>query len=322
MDNTIIQQGTFESPGVPYIVELRSGIDWAELYNYDTIGTNPNPGVIQHAFWQSSMGIGTAVGTYNTDAALTLEYAAVANPLGFSVFDSSTLAPTAPIVITAGTNATRPVYDTGDTGTMITDARPVVRVTGSEHINLNGLDFTVDTVNANVDFRLANALATAPGVAATTGHWRMVAPGVAVYKMFYPSYRNIGNITQAAQAVVTTLVDHEYEIGDVVRFKVPPECAMLEINGLTGAVTAETDSTFTVNIDTTGFTPFVFPTAVPAVTGYTPAHVVPIGGDQTAAYELTGATENRGLIGLHFGQTIVGVAGNTIHWRAGRVFNI
>ena len=65
----------------------------------------------------------------------------------------------------------------------------------------------------------------------------------------------IRNITQASSAVVTTHQDHEFEDGDFVYFDLI-QSGMTEINEMEGTVTVLTDTTFSVNINTTSFTAY------------------------------------------------------------------
>jgi hypothetical protein len=79
-----------------------------------------------------------------------------------------------------------------------------------------------------------------------------------------------------------------------------------------------------LNIDSTSFTTFAFPTYL--YTPFTPAEVVPVG--DTAGGTLAGATLNQGYIGMLLGSlgavsgTPTGVANDTIYWVAGKSFNL
>lgn len=64
----------------------------------------------------------------------------------------------------------------------------------------------------------------------------------------------ISNITQAVNAVITTTAAYGLMNGDTVIFS--DVLGMTQINGLSGFVTVITPTTFSVNIDSTGFTPY------------------------------------------------------------------
>lgn len=326
-NNTIIQQGYFTSTGVDVYIPLRSDFDWVRTVNLTAIADNTQWDSIRH-FWQHHMANGDSVVDYYQTGGGTRTISVSTSVVGYNAavyrgiyrYDSSASMLGAPIAVTAGTNATRPVYSTGTTTDLATGT--IVRVWGGAHTNVNGLDFSIDTVVAATSFRLANTLATAPGVVNGAGFYRVVAPNAALYDMFYPSKRVIANITAAASAVVTTLVDHNYLVGQTVKLMVPATCGMTEINGLVGTITAVTASTFTVNINSTAFTAFNYP--LPAIVPFTPAEVIPYGDASIlGATTLTGATVNAYTMGLMLagGATCpAGANADVIKWIAGKSF--
>lgn len=102
--------------------------------------------------------------------------------------------------------------------------------------------------------------------------------------IYYPGYsqlqvqnnlitQTISSITQAYPAVVTTVNNHNYPAGVNVTFLIPNQFGMTQLNNLNVQVISVTDNTLTINIDTTGFTPFAYPSPLP--NAYTPPSVVP-----------------------------------------------
>ncbi|MEE8209014.1 MAG: hypothetical protein V3T88_08715 [Nitrosomonadaceae bacterium] len=327
--NTIIQQGEFTSDGADKIIALRSDVDWVEVHNLTTIAASTQWDAVKW-YWQREMDQDDSVLQFHATASqiLSMSTSAVgfngATYRGISLIDSSDRTPGAAVTVSAGTNATQPVYSTADTGTMI--AGSIVRIQNTAHDNIDGLDFTVDTVTADTSFRLANTLQQAPGVVSGAGTYRLIAQNATVYNMFAPRKRNIANITQAAAGVVTTLVDHGYVTGEKVRMIVPAASTMIQLNGQLVTVTRLTASTFSINVDTTGYTAFTFP--LPAASPYTPAHVVPVGEDPATGL-LDDATLNTAFLGMILGTSgTAGVAAGSpggttsdvIKWRAGKSF--
>ena len=95
---------------------------------------------------------------------------------------------------------------------------------------------------------------------------------------FYPSFRTITAITKASRAVITTSVPSGYNIGDVIRIDVPDTYKMVEINGMKGRVTAVSGVKTTVDIDSSGFTAFAWPSDVDTDNFPLPrARTIPIG---------------------------------------------
>lgn len=330
--NTITQQGEFTSDGEDKIIALRSDVDYVNVWNLTNIAASTQwAGTTWH--WQREMAADDAVTNFHATASqiTSMSTCAIgyngATYHGVRLIDSSDRTPGAAVAVTAGTNATQPVYSTADTGTMA--AGSVVRIQNTAHDTIDGLDFTVDTVTVDTSFRLANTLATAPGVISGAGTYRLIAPNTTVYNMWYPKKRVIANISQAAAGVVTTLVDHGYTSGQTVRMNVPSTNGMTQLNGQLVTVTNLTASTFSINVNTTGYTAFNFP--LPAISPYTPAQVVPVGetANSTYANTLDDAMLNTAFIGMILGSggsaaVRLGSAGGTnadvIKWVAGKSF--
>jgi len=328
--NTIIQQGHFTSDSTDKIIALRSDVDWVKVYNLTNIEASTQwDGVTW--WWQREMAQDDAIVEFHAAASqvTSMSTAAVgfngAVYRGISLIDSSDKTPGAPVAVTAGTNATQPVYSTATTGRMINGS--IVRIQNTAHDNVDGLDFTVDTVTLNTSFRLANALQQAPGlIAGAAGTYRLIAPNATVYNMWYPRKRVIANITQAAAGVVTTLVDHGYTTGQKVRMQVSDDCGMVELNGQLVTITNLTASTFSINVDTTGYTAFAFP--LPAAVPFTHAQVIPVGEDLTTNV-IGAATLNTAFIGMILGTSANaaisagspgGTTADVIKWVAGKSF--
>jgi hypothetical protein len=331
MYNSVIQQGTFISDGVsPVTIKLRSDVDWMKVYNYtQAAGTTITNGF--EYYWQRGMGT-QGIMHYHPAADATMASAATAVG-AFTLIDSSAQTLGAAIALTNSTNATRPVINTGSTVGLSTGAIVRMFTTGvGLQTDLNGLDFTVDAVTLNTNFRLANTLATAPGAAPTTGTWRLVAHNLDEYKLFHPAVRNIANVTQAVTPTVTTLVDHGLVAGQRIKFAIPHIVyGMTQLNGLTATVlTTPTAGTFTIDVDTTAFTAFAFPTIANVTTygAFTQAQVIPFGETATSTYanKLDDAVYNKSFLGMILAAGVQAPAGGTnadvIYWVAGKSENL
>lgn len=325
-DNTIIQQGRFTSTGAAQTLEIRSDFDYIEVDN-ETALAQAAADLGYHFQFQRGMTNGrgvvwTKLGTVASDPVTVGQIAANA---GFFLLDSSTQTPEANIAITAGTNATQPVYSTANTSSLATGS--IVRLNNSTgQLQLAGIDFEVDNVVSNTSFRMRYVLDSAPGAAATAGNYRIIP----FDPIFYPRRRYIINITNASSAVVTLSVTHGYTVGQKIRFNVPAIFGMVEMDGLQGTITAinTTTNTITVDIDSTSFTAFDIPasTDVPL----TWAQAVPFGEDTGTALTagvdiLADATRNTAFIGVRLAAGNSSPAGNTsdvIYWRAFKSFSV
>lgn len=102
--------------------------------------------------------------------------------------------------------------------------------------------------------------------------------------IYYPGYsqevvtpnlrtKTISSITQAYPMVVTTDEDHGYVAGMMVRFLIPVAFGMVELNAIEAQVLQITNNTLTLNVDSTNFTSFSYPSPLPSA--YTNPSVIP-----------------------------------------------
>lgn len=319
--STILQQGRFTSDGTLKTLVLRSDVDWVRVYNFTQAGLQQAAGRGVQFEWFRGMADGSGIEYKKENGVDTLSMVALTTG-GFTRIDTS-MSPLGALdaTITAVSTATPPVVTVNSTASLSTgDVVRLYDVTTAEQ--LGGLDFTI-TVLDGTTFSLPY-MATL-GTAGTTGAFRVVKYS----PIFYPSTRFISSITQAQQAVVTLTVAHNLTVGQKIRFQVPAEYGMTELDGKQATIvavqTTATVNTITVDIDTTGFTPFAFPdnTAVP----FTPAQIVPFGQAAQGQYvnNLDGATRNVSLIGMNLAAGIdspAGSANDVIYWVAGKSFSV
>ncbi len=334
-DGTIIQVGNFVSTGAPVILQLRNGTDWIETFNYTQAS-----GAVQFAGirnnWQLGMPQNDCVYNYHNAATTVLSAGTclvgpAANPgaiPGFTLVDSTQTQLSAPIAITAISVAG--VVSTANTTGLVANSSVVILSNVVGGAQIGGTPFLVTAVNPGVSFTLGTLVAG--------GNIAVVAaPGaLAVYQVvpfgpyFQPARQTITAVSQAANALVTTASPHGYVVGEEVRFNVPniPNfVTMYQLSGLSGQiVTVPSATTFTVNIDTTAFFPFVFP--LTANYPYTPAQVYAFGEGEDSSIAspnlLDDATLNTGYIGVILGAGIgspAGQAADRIFWKAGKSFN-
>jgi hypothetical protein len=331
-DNTIIQQGSFTSTGAPVTLNLRSGVDWIKTINFTQSAGTTQWKSVEHA-WYSGMAQndsvlkdhGAASSVLNSGNSSTAINGATHS--GFTIWNGNNAANYPFYAVTAGTNATQPVFSTGNTGVLTTGS--IVRLTGSAQTDINGMDFTVDTVTANTSFRMEAPLQQAPGVVAgAAGFYQMIAPSLSVYQKFYPSRRTIVNISNANPGVVTTSVDHGLVTGQQVRLNIPDLAGMTELNGTGGiyptyTVTVINAYQFSIGVDTTAYTAFYF--ALPGDVPFTPAEMIPVGNYPSSTGSLTDATIDQSFSGVTLAGGALCPAGENaevIYWIAGKSFNI
>lgn len=335
MDGTIILQGSFTQPAtaVAQYIPLRSDIDWMKVYNItQSIATNNGSGF--EFYWQRGFQNDAAM---NANGGLVHYHPAVDHTMAinrtaanaFVLYDNSANPNGAERGVTGSSGAAAPVISVAGAVTAgLVQYETIVRLDSiAAAPTICGIDYTVQAINAGVSFTLPTH-ATALG-AGGAGHYRIIQYN----PLFYPRNRTVINITQAAQAVVTTSVNHNYTIGQQVRFVIPASCGMTQLNGLQATIVAVSAAgalpTFTIDLDTTGFTAFQWPLLAVSPTSY--ANVVPIGENTATALAqvpplsgLEDATLNTGSIGMVLMPGVLlpgGSANDRIYWVAGKSFS-
>lgn len=309
--------GTFTSDGNLLNLALPCGYSEFKMVNITDIGSAAASTPVMKAMGSSAMAAGSAYYALKTNGAATVQIETTTTTGGFTFLaDSGNQTPSAAVAITGITNAAPPVVSTGSTAGL--NNHDIVRVYGTTgQLNIAGLDFTIDTIVANTSFNLA--FMVAPGAVATAGFWRRIP----FDSRFYPRNRYITSISQATSAVIVMSVIHGFTVGQEVRMIVPSAFGMVEMNNLLGVITAinTTTNSITVNIDSSGFTAFAFPTSAVAATGITFAQVVPVGeaainsSSQTFGNLLDDATRNVSFTGIQIGTTVQ-TSGKLYQWFA------
>ncbi len=365
MDGTIIGQGRFlaSNPVAALTIQIPSGVDWISVMNYTQYGNigTPVTDVGIEFYWQLGMPNDVCLVKYGVNGSTTL-HADILTAGAFQLYDPSGQNPSAlqllsaPRATTASTNATRPVVSAANTSGLIAGTT-IVRMSNTAQTDVNGVDMVVGAVNAGVSFTLltaSNALATAPGAIGGAGFYRVVNYD----PLFYPRRRFVVNITQATNGQVSTSVQHNYVPGQKVRFTIPEESGMVQLNAtpannyLSATIVSVVDAwNFTIDVNTAGFTAFSWPTIAQQPSSF--PEVAPVGEDTGFALTSTAAqipldqygqpvynansgilsdsTVNTGFLGMILGTggtglaaaaAISGPAGfaanDIIYWRAGK----
>jgi hypothetical protein len=306
---TQIFSGSYVSTGSPFDLVLPGGVDWYEQVNVTQYGASANPGVVVEAKWHQQLIPGYAIAVTNTNSTNALN-ADLITANGFTPYAQTGEALLTPQTGSAVTNANPAEVTMTAHGYSAGDVVRITQTTGM--LQIAGWDFQISVVDAN-HFNLEYLNASGFGAAATNVVAQKIFPG----SHWYPKWRFITSITQAASAVVTTSVAHGYKVGADIRFSVSSSFGMTQINGLVGTITAVTTSTFTVNINTTTFTAFAFPTSAVANQGVQFPQAIPLGIDPPTGDNVTEFPfDNQSTQGLHIGSAVCGANADVIVWTA------
>ena len=318
MNGTIIQQGRFTSTGEAELIEVRSDIDWMEIYNTTVADDDTQTTAVGvQYYWQRGMASDRGIEYRKSNAANAAQLTTFVASGGFTLIDPN-----------AGPEA-------AVTGTTITKANPAV-CTAASHgynngdqvalTNLVEMDqigvvvFTIGSVTTNtfeLSFMDTN---TANFTTETAFVVRKLAPF-----QWNNGFNYISSITSGATTSVVLTSDDvsaSYVVGDIITFNVTSDFGMTEIDGLQGEITSYTaaTNTYVVDIDSTSFTAFAWPAA--SAVPLTHPQVQLVG---TNSSSILGATTNTTTLDMRLAAGADSPAGSTsdvIFWRAGKSFSV
>lgn len=304
-----------QSQNPPDFIVLRSLTGWGEASDAQAI----------EWFWEKSMAQGAAKGILQASEGSTPQlpamtaYTIAAN--GISTYDTSN-PPSFAALATTAVNKTTYVVTMANTGSIAVG--DWVRLYGTTAmLQVAGYAFQVTAVTANTNITLGYMASGGQVMAAD-------ASAGSVLKFIpnrdYPRWSYIANISQAAQAVVSFTGQNDYTPGEIVSFRVSSAFGMDEINNKQARVLSVTNSatvsSITLDLDTTGYTAFAFPTSAVAAAGVSPAvcvpsssGVVPYNGSATVPQQPPGtnlldAFDNRNVRVIHLGPGLFNVSGH------------
>lgn len=317
MTSTIIQQGRFTSDGTSKTLNLRSDVDWMEVYNVSVAANDTQTTAIGvEYYWQKGMPAGSAWEYKKSDAANAAQLSTFVTTGGFTPSGQGSQG--GPVTGTTITKAFPAVCTA--TGHGYSNGDLVILSNLTEMPQLAQIVFSIANVTANT-FELTYMDTTGANFTAETAFTVRSLTGS-------PAWRQaVGDITNIVAGSTTDVVISQsgqfYGVGDVMRFIVPEAMGMSELNGLQGTILSinTTTNTYTVDIDSSGFTPFSFPpaTSVP----FTFAQMQPVG--TISASSATDASKNLATLSMTLGAGVDGSAGqngNIIYWKAGKSFSV
>lgn len=313
--------GFYTSTGAAKTLNLPFIPDWFELRiqgnsSGDNWISSANPGVPKEVYWYSGMANDSALITKNTDGAATDTKLYVSSN-GIQTFQSSPNSFAAPLTINTGISQANPAVVTLGSTAGLANGDTVIVYGSTGMLQIAGLPFTIAALSTNVSFTLAYLNSSGFAAPATAGFVKKVLyPNV-----FLPQLRYITAITQAASAVITFSTTHGFVVGETLRLHVPANFGMIQADGQLVTVTAINTgtNTITVNLNTSAFTAFAFPTSAIASKGTSFPTAVPV-GEQASQFD-SSFTDN-GAQGVILGTSVVGANGALVLWKAAKVLKV
>jgi hypothetical protein len=313
--------GTYTSDGTSQLVDIPADVVKFELFNLTYFGSTAATTVEETAWWVLGLADDSAYIGNKTNGAATIAITSMATSGGFTLLDRSGNPVGNQVAVTGITNADPMVVSTGTTTGLVAGdtVRLYADTTAPSTANqIYNRDYTIDTVVASTSFSLPYT-GVAPGAAETGGAFYRK---VNINSPFYPRNRLISNISKAASAVIEMTVTHGFTVGQLVRIYCPASWGMSEINGQLATITAisTTNNTITVNINSSAYTTFAYPSNAVASAGIDQPQVVPVGEAATSPYQnlLDDATDNVSQVQMSLGSGVVGAASDLMRWIAYR----
>jgi len=285
---TILTQGTFIQPAtaVNQIIPVPSGCDYFKTINYTQMSAAAPTACVAGEWFGggiTAQNAGLRWRKSGSSAILIDNFTDSTASNGFT-YVTNYPAPQAPLTgttITAANPAVASVTNTYSEG----DTVVIYNAVGMEQIS--GMTFTISSVSGS-GFTLLGLNASAFATAATSFMVRRVNKFTPVE----PSFLYVTAISQATSAQVTVsqanTVYNSVYVGQKFEFTVPGSFGMVQMNNFNQPqsnpviVTSIIDAyNFTINVDTTGYTPFAFPASTASPTAQLFATVAPAGSATT-----------------------------------------
>lgn len=335
---SFIGKWNYTNPASPVAVNIpmTDKPDWVIVKNLTNWGDTTAVTSIESE-WFSGMAQGSFISEDQADTTNALS-SNVGTSNGFTFIDQSNPPTYSKMAITTGINgSTFVVTTTNTTGISVGDLVRLINVTSA--LELSNILYQVTAVSAGTSVTLGYAAtaATAKGSTygnGTGGYLQKVYPG-----FMYPSLRQVLWITQATQAKVYFARPNDFTPGELVDFQIPTPYGMTQLSNLTAksgsgpftsnpagaarvlsVTNSASESSITINVDTTGFTAFTFPSSANFASGASPAvcfpagsGVVPLNGSATIpasppGTNLVDAFDNRAQYVMNLGTSVVGAA--------------
>lgn len=338
--NSYIQSGYYTSDTTAKNIPLPDRPDYFFVLDSTNWGAATTAVAAMKSEWYRGMANGSYLQTGQISAAAASNYMYGANGTsgGFTFIDQSNPPTFANVALIAVTGTNTWVVSTGTTtGLAVGDYVRLINVTSMLQFSGPTL-YEITAVSAGVSFTLGYAAtAKTAGMTCaangTTGFYKKVYP-----PKFYPHNLEVAYVTQATQAKVYFFRKNDFTPGEMVDFQIPTSYGMIQLSNLTAqssgparvlsVTNSSTESSITLDLDTSGFTAFTVPATADFITSTSPAMcfpagsgVVPLNGSATVPQSppgtnLVDAFDNRNQFVMNLGTSVVGANNAVMRWVA------
>ena len=282
-----IIRGTFTSTGAAKFLSLPMVPDTIEIWNKTKYATTTNhTGVAAIGFAEDAAGT-----AYLTESNGTAWLGKILTSGGFTFISAGTYQYGPTFTISGIVAATGVATTTAPHGLAVGDAVLLYGTTGM--LQIAGTATTVTAVGSTTTFTIGNIPTAGFAANATAGFVKKI-----LYPDLYVPFNNpITAITTGTTTTIATALNHSFVVGQEVFFTIPQtqfagvwgttQLDSASVAASTGIpqqayITSITDAhTFVVNVNSTGYTAFAYPTSAQAALGITFPQVMAIGDSNT-----------------------------------------
>lgn len=332
---------TNAASALPTTVALSAKPDYFMVRDITNYGAASNAaGQIEAWIYPNTMAAGSYRGTGMTNAAAASNtfYGTTGTANGFTFVDSANPPTFASLAITTPfINHTTFVVSMSNTGSIqVGDFVRIINPTAM--LQAGGIVAQVTAVSANTSITLGYiATAVSAGASFTSD-----STGGSILKfyrsLFYPRRLQIMHVTQATQAKVYFAEKNNFTAGELVDFNVPSTYGMIQLSFLTKnsggparvlvVTNSATESSITLDLDTSGYTAFAYPTSANSVGKASPpicmpagSGIIPLSGSASVPQSPPGtnlqdAFDNLNQFYMYIGSSVVGANSAVMQWSA------
>jgi hypothetical protein len=343
---SFIGSGTYTNPAAPVAVNvaLNDKPDWFFVKNITNFGKASTADSAVYSEWFSYMPVASYLQqgqvSSGTPSSVVL-YAGQGTANGFTFINQAS-PPTYPILAATSINTTTWVVLMTNTGNIaVGDRVRLTNVVGAQQFAGLVAQVTAVTVNTSITLGyVASAVAAGLTVAGS-----ITSAGVQKFypSLFYPRKKVVLYVTQGTPGTATPPIvyfaeQNDFTPGEVVDFSIPVPYGMTQLSYLTRfpsgparvltVTNSATTSSIIINVDTSGYTAFVYPLTAVALISAGPAicvpagsGIVPLAGSPTLplsppATNLLDAFDNHNQYVMNIGSAVVGAASTQLVWFA------
>lgn len=335
---SFIGTGTYTSSGSAVQVALNDSPDYFCVIDKTQWGAATTAVAQMKSEWFSSMASGSYLqtGQISAAAASNYMYGAQGTTGGFTFINPSN-PPTYAALAGTTINKTTLVVSMANTGDIaVGDTVRVLNPVGM--LEASGIVAQVTAVSTNTSITLGYiATAVSNGLDL---HANATACSIQKFipQHFYPKKLQVMYISQASQAKVYFAQPNDYTPGEIVDFNIPSTYGMTQLTFLTrqpggaarvlSVTNTASESSITLDVNSTGFTAFSYPTSAGSVGKASPpfcfpagSGVVPLNGSATVPQSPPGtnlqdAFDNRNQYYMLIGTNVVGASSSVMQWMA------